>query len=281
MTTASASSTPTAAVRLAETWIGTRTSDNEVSRTASITGDKAIPDGGETRLTFDIAPGMTAENVTLFLDITEALANRLKVVLISPDGTESVLFNHRGEGLNIYGQGGSSFQPWTFDSNAFLGEDPAGTWTVVISAFPAGDTSTPATLHSATLSVYGEAATSDNTYFYTNEFGVLAGMNPSFTLSDATGLDTLDAAAVTAAMAIDLTPGRVSHINGQALTITVGTTIENAIGGDGATSSPATRRSTPSRACAATIRSTAAPVTIVSTAAPAMMPCSAATAPIP
>ncbi len=223
----------TAAVRLAETWVGTRTSDNEVSRTASVTGDQAIPEGGEIRLTFDIAAGMTAENVTLFLDISARLANQLEVVLISPDGTQSVMFNHRGEGLDIYGQGGSSFQPWTFDSNAFLGEDPTGTWTVVISKFPGGDYNTPATLHSATLSVYGEAAKDDNVYFYTNEFGQLAGMDPSFTLSDAKGDDTIDAAAVTAAMTIDLTPGHVSHINGQAVTIATGTTIENAIGGDG------------------------------------------------
>ncbi len=223
----------TAAVRLAETWTGTRTSANEVSRTAGFRGSAGVPQGGNgLTLTFDIAAGMTAENVTLFLDITEHLARTLKVVLISPDGTESVIFNHHGDGLDIYGQGGTAFQPWTFNSNAFLGEDPTGTWKVVITSFD-GDLSAPATVKTATLTVYGEAVTDDNTYFYTNEFGTLPGMDPSFTLGDATGHDTIDAAAVTAGMTIDLNAGHLSHINGQALTITPGTVIEDAIGGDG------------------------------------------------
>ncbi len=222
----------TAAVRLAETWTGTRTSANEVSRSGTISGDQVLAgDGADTTFTFNIAPGMTAEGVTLYLDITDGLARNLRITLTSPDGTHSLLLNHEGDGPNIYGTGGTAMVPWTFDSNAFLGEDPTGTWTMVISN--QGDSYAKATLHTATLSVYGEAATTNNTYFYTNEFGTLSGMDPSFTLSDATGTDTIDAAAVTAAMAIDLTPGHVSQINGQSLTVTSGTVIENAIGGDG------------------------------------------------
>ena len=226
----------TAAVRLAESWTGQRTSANEVSRVATLTGDQAIPSGEQNvaslTLHFDIASGMTAEGVTLYLDLQEPYALALQITLIAPSGTQSLLFNHRGEGQNIYGVGGSRFQPWTFDSNAFLGEDPTGTWTVVItdnSAYAAGGV-----VHDATLSVFGEATSEDSTWFYTNEFGTLAGVTASHVLTDTAGDDTLDAAAVTAAMTVNLNGGQTSQINGQDLAIAKGTVIENAIGGDGA-----------------------------------------------
>ena len=137
----------TAAVRLAESWTHSRTSANEQSRVADLAAPVAMPTYGETDLSFDIAPGMTAENVTLFLDISQNNIRAFTVTLIAPSGTQSVLFSHRGDYANTH------WVPWTFESNAFLGEDPTGTWRVVITN---DGSNAPGTLNAATLSVYGD-----------------------------------------------------------------------------------------------------------------------------
>jgi hypothetical protein len=91
------------------------------------------------------------------------------------------------------------------------------------------------TTTSWSLNLIGRAASVDDTYVYTNEFGTLAGASASrATLSDAGGVDTFNAAAVTADSVIDLAPGgATSRIDGQAVSIAAGTVIERAYGGDG------------------------------------------------
>ncbi|MBW8880740.1 MAG: S8 family serine peptidase, partial [Asticcacaulis sp.] len=224
-----------AAVRLAESWTHTRTSDNEVSRQATVSGDRPIPEGGvnpQVVLTFDIAPGVVAQNVTLYLDLSHNLARELEVTLISPDGTESQLFVHQGSPRSIYGTGGTAWTPWTFNTNQFMGEDATGTWTLKI-ADTFGEFPANGVFHSATLTVYGDAASNDDNYIYSNEFGVLAGMTFGYTIDDSAGVDSLNASAVSAGSVLDLRGGKVSTINGQAVTITAGTVIENAWSGDG------------------------------------------------
>ena len=123
-----------AAVRLAETWPQTRTSDNEVSRQATSTGDQVIPEDGIHALTVDftIAAGVTAENVTVNIDLTHGMARELDIRLVSPDGTQSILFLHEGFPYSIYGTGGTAWAPWTFNTNQFMGECATGIWHLVI-----------------------------------------------------------------------------------------------------------------------------------------------------
>ena len=214
----------TAAVRLAESWTHSRTSANEQTRTADLAAPVAMPSYGETDISFTIASGITAENVTLFLDIHQDNTYGFTITLVAPSGTRSELFSHRG------GYSNGQWVPWTFESNAFLGEDPAGTWQVIITN---NSSRFDGTLNAATLSVYGDTTTVDNDYLYSNEFGILAGVSTSHVLSDSGGIDTINAAMVSSASLIDLRDGRTGHINGQHLTISAGTIIENATGGDG------------------------------------------------
>ncbi len=216
-----------AAVRLSESWGKQQTSANELAKSASLAGPLAIP--GATDVTFTIGAGEVVEGITLFADFVHGAASQVEIRLVSPSGTTSVLFFHDADPPDIFGLS-ARFRPWTFVSNAFRGEDAAGTWHLLVSP----GSVTNATLNAATLTVYGSAASPDDTYYYTNEFGTLTGMTNQHVLSDLVGVDTINAAAVTSASIIDLRPGRPSTINGQFLLVpNDGTLIENAIGGDG------------------------------------------------
>ncbi|WP_374691302.1 calcium-binding protein, partial [Accumulibacter sp.] len=74
----------------------------------------------------------------------------------------------------------------------------------------------------------------DDTYLYTAEFATLAAADASRrTLSDAGGMDAINTAAIAGDTLLDLRPGHVSLLAGQAVTIAAGTIIENADSGDG------------------------------------------------
>ena len=88
-------------------------------------------------------------------------------------------------------------------------------------------------LNSWNLRLYGDAASADDTYVYTNEFATIGADAARRTLSDAGGVDTINGAALTGATVIDLAAGTAT-IAGRAVTFAAGTVIENAIGGDGA-----------------------------------------------
>ncbi|MBB97277.1 MAG: furin [Rhodobacteraceae bacterium] len=213
-----------AAVRLAETWVDQKTSSNwEDPVVASGNFNLVIPDNNATGIsfTFDTTDDFDIEHVGLTLGFSGGYTGDYNITLISPDGTESV--------LAITGnQGSAATTNWFFMSNAFRGETSAGTWTVEISDETAGDTGT---LTYGELQFFGETADADDLYVYTNEFSDFAGVgNHLLTLNDTNGgIDTLNAAAVTAASIITL--GGTATIDGQLISSVTG--IENVFGGDG------------------------------------------------
>lgn len=219
-----------AAVRLAETWDAQQTSANEAVRTAAFTGPLVLNNANTAReLLLEVAPGVRAEQVTLRLDLTGMPAQDLEIVLTSPSGTASTLFFHSG-GPSEFVSGPIAFRPWTFVSNAFFGEDAAGTWRLsLVDTYANGSTGT---INGAVLSVFGDAAGPDDRSVFTDEFGAVAGMAHGAVLADAGGEDTIDAAAVTGRVLLDLRPGFGGSLGGEALAIASGTVIEHAIGGD-------------------------------------------------
>jgi Ca2+-binding RTX toxin-like protein len=219
-----------AAVRLAETWDAQQTSANEQVRTAAFTGPLVLDNANTAReLLLPIAPGVRAEQVTLALDIGGMMAQDLEIELISPRGTASMLFFHSG-GPAPGGQP-VAFRPWTFVSNAFFGEDAAGTWRLLLrDTYANGSTGT---INGAVLSVFGDAAGPDDRYVYTDEFGAVAGMAHGAVLADAGGEDTIDASAASTASVIELRAGTAGQVAGAPLLVAPGILIEHAIGGDG------------------------------------------------
>src|SRR5262249_20262822 len=89
-------------------------------------------------------------------------------------------------------------------------------------------------LNSWSLNIYGDAATTNDVYVYTDEFGRFAAADPSRQLlTDTGGTDIINLAAVSSAVDLNLNPGATSSIAGTALTIDASTVIENAFLGDG------------------------------------------------
>ncbi|MGL4960412.1 MAG: S8 family serine peptidase [Inquilinus sp.] len=221
-----------AAVRLAESWGGTaHTSANEISVTASASPGLAIPDGDEdgTTTSLTIATGIEIDRVEVGLNLTHSWIGDLQIVLASPDGTRSTLVNRPGLGELSENGADQDNIVFSFSTVQDWGESGQGVWTLTVSDLAGGDTGV---LNSWNLRLYGDAASSDDTYVYTNEFATIGADAARRTLADSNGVDTINGAALTGAAVIDLSGGTAT-IAGRAVAFAAGTVIENAISGDG------------------------------------------------
>ncbi len=214
-----------AAVRLAETWTDQSTITNLSSITAGSSPFTFI--GDNTTITDAITidtSNLLIDHVEVLLDLSHTYIGQLIVTLTSPDGTTSVLVDEPGNG-----SASQDNIKFTLDSVQFWGETGEGTWTLSVTDTASGYTGR---LNSWTLSLFGDTYTGDDTYIYTNEFAGFSDPDRKI-LSDEGGIDTINASAVTADILLDLTPGAISKIAGNTLTIAFGTVIENAYLGDG------------------------------------------------
>ena len=211
-----------AAVRLAETWLSTSTSANEVSVTGStnLSAQAKITDQTTSTFKIDLAPGVSIETVQLSFDGLHGKASDLVLELVSPTGMVSTLL----QGKN----GGAILSDWTFTSNAFFGESSGGTWTVRVTDTTNGSAGY---VNNFSLKAFGGAPSVDSTHVFTDAFA-RAGTG-AHVLTDTAGNDVINAAAVTSNVTIDLRDGGSSTIAGRTLTLSKGTVIETAFGGDG------------------------------------------------
>ncbi|MBD2480142.1 proprotein convertase P-domain-containing protein, partial [Anabaena sp. FACHB-83] len=213
-----------AAVRLAETWQKQSVFSNEQSLSYS-SGNLGltIPDNDDTGIssTLTVAAGLEIDWVEVDLNLTHPYRGDLVVDLISPSGIVSTLVNRPGnqedDRDNIVFRLSSS-QHW--------GESSAGEWTLRIRDLGPTDIGI---LNSWNLRLYGDTDTVNDTYFYTDEYGFYG----TTTLTDTSGIDTINAAAITYDSYLNLNPGATSILSETNLTISTGTTIENAFTGDG------------------------------------------------
>ena len=226
------------AVRLAETWDEQQTYANLATATGSVQIDRNLVAGSVDHISAQIAVGsdITIEHVQLALDLRWVDTGDLDVYLTSPDGTQVRLVYDLPATDRV-----GSLRNFSFASVASMGEQSAGTWTIdVYNRDPAalGKDGKPMTglFDDATLTLTGSATSHDDTYVYTDEFGLLytgAELAARSTLADGDGgTDTVNAAAVTTNLTIDLSGAAKSIIAGVTVAVTPGT-IENAYGGDG------------------------------------------------
>lgn len=220
-----------AAVRLAETWDPVSTSENMVSDTKSISTPMTV-NNGETNYSSVVLDGFTSglniDKVTVSMLLgtgTNGSVSDVTIKLISPNGTEAVLIDK----VN-YSSGSVDF---TFSANAFWGENSSGEWRLVL--IDNGADAATTTIHRWTLTAYGDAETTSDSYYYTDEFSNLAATESGrATLVDTNGgIDTINAAAASGDTTINLISTRASTIAGSTLTIASGSVIENAITGSG------------------------------------------------
>jgi Ca2+-binding RTX toxin-like protein len=271
----------TAAVRLAENWqLQSGTNRNEA---ATHTNEKVqvaelnlptpvdIPDNDPAGIeeVFHINQGINIDKLELDLDIEHGQFQDLVVKLISPDKTESIILDRVPYYTNTYTRNDDNGNPvyedlgfkgkslrYTFSSTRDWGETGIGNWTLNISDNSAtndplntgqNDTSgnNIGKLKGATLRLYGDNLKSNNTYIYTNEFASFTTANDDRkTLNDTDGgNDTINVAAITDDIIVNLNPGATSTLPGrtvtgekldpQVLTIAPDSTIENLFAGDG------------------------------------------------
>ena len=228
-----------AAVRLAETWTNTsRTSANVYELGYLSSPHIAIPDYksstgvGSVFDSIQVKENMRIERIEVNLNITHTWVGDLVVALRSPSTLESsYLVTRAGAGaLSAYGTSQDNIH-FTLDTVLNWGEMSAGTWLLGVFDSAGGNVGT---LDSWTIKFIGAPITSDNTYIYTNEFSeATADQAARSVLTDTGGIDTINAAACTANLVLNLVPGTVSTIDSRSLTIAIGTVIENAYGGDG------------------------------------------------
>ncbi len=224
-----------AAVRLAESWSAiqpaAKTSANLLQLSAASSTAAVIPDGeGLLFQSLNIAQAITVERAELTVTINHTRLEDLSLLLTSPAGSQSWLLFSRPSDGSAYGTSPGNLA-FTFSSVLSHGENGQGSWQLAVFDATTGGTGQ---LMSWSLNLLGAAPGTSDHYIYTNEFGTALAQQPErLVLQDSGGIDTLNAAAVTSASDINLTPGGGSQIAGVKLRIDAATLIENAWGGDG------------------------------------------------
>ncbi|NBQ87921.1 MAG: DUF4214 domain-containing protein, partial [Betaproteobacteria bacterium] len=245
----------TAAVRLAQQWY---LADNAATRgtvanwksieAASANAAVAIPDAGAmggaagVSVTALIAataqtPNVRIERMEFDIKLTASAPSELKAVVVSPSGTEVVIFDQplsrdKAKLNDASAQDTAWPGMFTIGSSAFLGENAAGTWTLKLYDTKTGGMA-DAGYQSFTVRAWGSAVTDDSQYVFTREYTATGK-----TLTDTAGTDTINAAAVHKAVSINLNAGQASSIGNDSGTpgtfsIAAGSVIENVIGGGG------------------------------------------------
>ena len=221
-----------AAVRLAETWQARSTFDNAARLSVSATPKLAIGDLKTGASSIRVgASGLEIDRVEVSVDLAHGRIGDLKLTLISPSGTESVLVDRPGvSSSSTYGSTQTGIR-FTMDSVHFWGESATGTWVLKVQDAASGHTGV---LNSWGMEFIGDAGAGD-TYVYTDAYAALGAQANRVVLRDADGgVDTLNLAAIRSGVSVDLRPGGASAVLGRTLTIDPGTLIENVYAGDGA-----------------------------------------------
>lgn len=231
-----------AAVRLAESWTDQRTRYNEVATIVELQDiDRMIPDDGQwMSFDFEIEEGFIVEWAELAIGIDHSWWGDLRVVLVSPDGTESVLIDRPGVtpssnidlGIPVNSSGieGDDGLQFILASNAARGEMSLGTWTVMVADAGLGGTGM---LEDLNLLLYGRPEEDVPTIFYTDRYADLVADEPGRQSLETDGPARINAAAVSGDVVIDLTPGMLGSIAGADFTLAGGTIVTQIVAGDG------------------------------------------------
>jgi Ca2+-binding RTX toxin-like protein len=226
------------AVRMAEVWSlfgPAQTSANEVTAsTGTIAVNAAIPDrvgavNGMLTTQFVIGDDINIQQVEITTNIQHTWWSDLLITLISPDGKRYMLT----DGAVVQSTQADAGLVWTFNVEALRGVSSAGTWTIEIQDKEEIDSGTFNTL---AVTFFGTAASTNDVYHFTDEFSLLAMLNPARRLVTDTdgGTDWLNMSAMTGDLQINLNNLAYSSVNGtQFIRIANGTVIENVITGDG------------------------------------------------
>ncbi|MCB5307989.1 S8 family serine peptidase [Yersinia massiliensis] len=241
-----------AAVRLAESWNQQKTDVNqetleakfELSRQNALSG--GMKKNTSVRLRDEL--DFEVEQVEVDLSADVGRLGDLTLILVSPNGTQSILLDrpgitkriidggkgHSGEESNTGSQITGDFNH-TFMSTHYRGEQSGGQWRLIVENAENG---LPVHLKQSALRLLGHRSNPDDIYFYTDEFASLAAEQPLRAVLDdaingtAGGRNTLNAAAISRNVVVNLADG-TANLGGTDLAIRSPDTIHNIISGDG------------------------------------------------
>ncbi len=228
-----------AAVRLAESWGSQATKANErVLTAASEPLARQVAAGQVATLSLTLPADVLVEHVEVDIHSMVGRLGDMTLTLVSPGGTRSVLLDRTGKapgsGDDDLGDSRSGAFKYGFMSTHHRAERSAGEWKLEVRNADAG---LPLTLDRWTLRLVGSPGTIDDTYYFTDDYANLVAENAGRAVLDdairgtAGGRNTLNAAAVSRSISVDLASGS-ANIAGVALTIASGS-VQNLISGDG------------------------------------------------
>ncbi len=225
-----------AAVRLAQSWASpAATMANWVKAESGPTTQQVrpIPETAEQPLnvTAHVADNVRIDRVEFDLNLSANAPSELRAEIISPSGTTVTLFDRPLtrpllESGEPDSQATESAWPSTFTigSTAFMGEASSGTWTLKLTDLVTGN---GASFNQFVVRAWGSSLSTDDQYIFTDEFA------HERTLVDSAGIDTLNAAATSKKVVLDLSGTTNSQVGAHVLRLAAGSTIEHAIGGAG------------------------------------------------
>jgi subtilisin-like proprotein convertase family protein len=226
-----------AAARLSESWLAgdaapATASNSVISKSLMNFGSFVAPEGGGwSQVSIVFPSSLLIEKATLSVTVNQnILADDL--YLISPSGTSShILTAHTGLPSDRATWPTPFGNALLLESNAFLGEQAQGSWTLRFrDTLPDGATGP---LSNIQLSVFGSSASGERKFIYTDEFFSLAADYSRIAMGNATGSnDVLFGAALTKKIWADLA-GQSTTLGNITLTPVAGSFFESAIGGDG------------------------------------------------
>ncbi|WP_415405228.1 S8 family serine peptidase [Tateyamaria sp. SN3-11] len=210
-----------AAVRLAETWQTSHTSANDSTEFEDILNTTQTLTGGNAANDFAITftSGIRIEFIEIDINFTEWYdLGDLDIELIAPDGTVAHIIDNIGE--NDGSSAGGFTGRWEFMTPQFMGMTATGNWTLRMRDSDS-NTVSPITINDIDITVRGAGGseTENATFIFTNEFSDYAGSTHSTSAfaGGSTGVDTMNAAAVTSNSTVDLL-NNSGNIDGVAIT---------------------------------------------------------------
>jgi subtilisin-like proprotein convertase family protein len=219
------------AVNLARAWTLQSTDANLLQTTITQATRWTVGANGTASSRMQVNTDARVEHVQVQLSDSGLLAAYSTLVLISPDGTRSVLNNQAGMVQGVDQTGRLDLTGYSITSNAFWGEMAQGSWTLQATNL-AGQT---ATINNWSLTLWGDAAgNAAPALIYTPEFARLAAADTGRAIVDPTGQGThaIDLIALTGVSNVNLNGGQ-GQIDGVAVTVKAGLTALNAAGSTG------------------------------------------------
>jgi subtilisin-like proprotein convertase family protein len=216
-----------AAVRLAAAWEGGRSSADMAAASVAFVGAGVIEAGAPLTRSILIDADLDIDHVVVELNFSHQRIGDLRIALVSPSGTESVLLDRIGvTSINATGVGSKTLN-FGFSSTEFWGEMSHGVWTLRVEDLTSG---ADGNFNGATLQVFGDAG-APPAFVFTDLFAALGNEDERRVLRLDDMDQTLNGAALSLEMRFDLARG--GEIAGQSVSLEGPGRLSEAIAGAG------------------------------------------------